>query len=149
MPGRQRGRPVCGASGPIVAADDTAQVRETTPPLPGGLVLTPLERREFDFSDLNRWMREADQAIRRTKSVLDRPRRNPLRPHPTALDDQLRGVGVKREWENAGTPCRQSAGRRSRLRRRARASGTDRQLSCAVLDTVKGEAVVIDYPDSY
>ena len=30
-----------------------------------------------------------------------------------------------------------------------RDSSTGRQLSCAVLDTVTGEAVVIDYPDSY
>jgi hypothetical protein len=31
----------------------------------------PLERQEFDFTDLDHWMREADQAIRRTKAVLD------------------------------------------------------------------------------
>jgi hypothetical protein len=67
-------------SGPIVAADAAAQVRETTPLLPGRLVLTPLERREFDFSDLNRWMLEADQAIRRTKAVLDRLAAQPSPP---------------------------------------------------------------------
>jgi hypothetical protein len=43
----------------------------------------------------------------------------------------------------------ESAARQSRIRRRARDSSTGRQLSCAVLDTVTGEAVVIDYPDSY
>jgi hypothetical protein len=43
-------------------------------------VFTPLERREFDFSDLNRWMREADQAIRRTKAVLDRLTAQPSPP---------------------------------------------------------------------
>jgi hypothetical protein len=73
-------RPARGASGPIIAADDAAQVRKTTPPLPGRLVLTPLERREFDFSDLNRCMREADQAIRRTKAVLDRLTAQPTPP---------------------------------------------------------------------
>jgi hypothetical protein len=46
-------------------------------------VLTPLERREFDFSDLDRWMREADQAIRRTKAVLDRLA---VQPSPPASD---------------------------------------------------------------
>jgi hypothetical protein len=47
-------------------------------------VLTPLERREFDFSDLDRWMREADQAIRRTKAVLDRLA---AQSFPSASDD--------------------------------------------------------------
>jgi hypothetical protein len=69
-----------GAIGLIVAADDAAQDRETTPPLPERLVLTPLERREYDFSHLNRWMREADQAIRRTKAVLDRLAAQPSPP---------------------------------------------------------------------
>jgi hypothetical protein len=70
IPGRSRGRPPGRASGPMVV-DESAQVRDTTPPLTERLVLTPLERREFDFSDLDRWMREADQQIRRTKAVLD------------------------------------------------------------------------------
>jgi hypothetical protein len=36
------------------------------------LVLTPLERKEFEFSDLDDWMREADQVIRRSQAILDR-----------------------------------------------------------------------------
>ncbi len=36
------------------------------------LRLTPLERKEFEFSDLDDWMREADQLIRRSQAVLDR-----------------------------------------------------------------------------
>jgi hypothetical protein len=43
-------------------------------------VLAPLERRGFDFSDLNRRMREADQAIHRTKAVLDRLAAQPSPP---------------------------------------------------------------------
>ena len=35
------------------------------------LRLTPLERKEFEFSDLDDWMREADQLIRRSQAVLD------------------------------------------------------------------------------
>jgi hypothetical protein len=33
--------------------------------------LSPIERQEFDFTNLDRWMREADQAIRRSKAFLD------------------------------------------------------------------------------
>lgn len=36
------------------------------------LVLTPLERKEFEFSDLEDWVREADQVIRRSQAILDR-----------------------------------------------------------------------------
>jgi hypothetical protein len=36
------------------------------------LVLTPLERKEFEFSDLDDWMREADQVIHRSQAILDR-----------------------------------------------------------------------------
>lgn len=69
MPGRGRGRPPRAEGGPPIAADyaDAA----TAPPLNERLVLTPLERREFDFTDLDRWMQDVDQAIRRTKAVLD------------------------------------------------------------------------------
>jgi hypothetical protein len=35
-------------------------------------VLTPLDRKEFEFSDLDDWMREADQVIRRSQAILDR-----------------------------------------------------------------------------
>jgi len=53
-----------GARPPILPiADKIAE----PPPLPP---LTPLERREFDYSDLNHWMVQMDQAIRRTRRVL-------------------------------------------------------------------------------
>jgi hypothetical protein len=69
-PGRQRGRPARGASDPVIAKEDL-EARATPPLLVDRLALTPLERQEFDFTDLDRWMLEADRAIRRTKAVLD------------------------------------------------------------------------------
>jgi hypothetical protein len=51
-------------------------------PLAERLRLTPLERKEFEFSNLDDWMREADQLIRRSQALLDRlaqERRTPLR----------------------------------------------------------------------
>ena len=35
-------------------------------------MLSPLTRKEFEFSDLDDWMREADQVIRRSQAILDR-----------------------------------------------------------------------------
>jgi len=46
------------------------------------LVMTPLQRQEFEYGVLDDWMREADQLIRRTQAVLDclaQERRTPLR----------------------------------------------------------------------
>ena len=57
--------------GPARAAAD-AVAPDTAPPVPEPLRLTPLERKEFEFSDLDDWMREADQLIRRSQAVLDR-----------------------------------------------------------------------------
>jgi len=45
---------------------------EVGPPLRQSLALTPLERKEFEVSDLDEWMREADQVIRRSQAILDR-----------------------------------------------------------------------------
>jgi hypothetical protein len=70
-PGRRRGRPPRGATGPAAAAEESCAVA-ATPLLIDRQALSPLERKEFDFSDLDRWMRQADEAIRRTKAVLDR-----------------------------------------------------------------------------
>jgi hypothetical protein len=55
---------------PGSAADDDA-APDTPPPVREPLRLTPLERKEFEFSDLDDWMREADQLIRRSQAVLD------------------------------------------------------------------------------
>ena len=51
---------------------DEADPPDTPPPVLEPLRLTPLERKEFEFSDLDDWMREADQLIRRSQAVLDR-----------------------------------------------------------------------------
>ena len=64
---RRRGR---GTLGPMRGADD-ADAPDIAPPAAEPLRLTPLERREFEFSDLDDWMREADQLIRRSQAVLD------------------------------------------------------------------------------
>jgi len=50
---------------PFLREEDEGRVL----PLPK-LPLTPLERRSFDYSDLERWMVHADQAIRQARSVL-------------------------------------------------------------------------------
>ena len=64
---RHRGR---GTLGPIRGAED-AVAADGAPPAAEPLRLTPLERKEFEFSDLDDWMREADQLIRRSQAVLD------------------------------------------------------------------------------
>ncbi len=51
---------------------DYAARGDVQPPLRQSLVLTPLERKEFEFSDLEDWMREADRVIRRSQAILDR-----------------------------------------------------------------------------
>ena len=69
-PGRGRERPPRRAPGPVIAAEYSDSPRP--PPLaPYRPALSPIEQKEFDFTDLDRWMREADLAIRRTKAVLD------------------------------------------------------------------------------
>jgi predicted transcriptional regulator len=70
-PGRSRGRPPRGAPVPILLAT-YSEARDATPPPADRLALSPLERKEFDFTDIDRWMQQADEAIRRTKAVLDR-----------------------------------------------------------------------------
>jgi hypothetical protein len=68
LPGRRPGRP---SGAPFPASDGnqgpapTASVRPPSPPLP------PLERIEYEFGELDRWLDLADQAIRRTQRVLD------------------------------------------------------------------------------
>jgi hypothetical protein len=69
MPGRGRGRPP-RASGTVITVEYSDAYR-AAPLLADGPALSPLERREFDFTDLDNWMRQADQAIRRAKVVLD------------------------------------------------------------------------------
>ena len=59
-PGRGRGRP------PILTAED--EITGAQPPLPP---LTPIERRAFDYGELEHCMVQLDQTIRHTKRVLD------------------------------------------------------------------------------
>jgi hypothetical protein len=69
-----------GTLGSMRGADD-ADAPDIAP-LAERLRLTPLERKEFEFSNLDDWMREADQLIRRSQALLDRlarERRTPLR----------------------------------------------------------------------
>jgi hypothetical protein len=58
-PGRGRGRPPA-----------TRIEAELPPPLPAP-VLTPIERHAFDYSELEHWMTQADEAIRSTRRALD------------------------------------------------------------------------------
>ena len=50
---------------------DDADLPDTAPRAAEPLQFTPLERKEFEFNDLDDWMREADQLIRRSQAVLD------------------------------------------------------------------------------
>jgi len=70
-PGRGRGRPPRGATKPAIVAENSSAIGDI-PLLADRQSLSPLERKEFDFTDIDRWMRQADEAIRRTKAVLDR-----------------------------------------------------------------------------
>ena len=70
MPGRSRGRPPRGATGPVTSAE-YLEVPDAAPLPADRPAVTLLERKEFDFTDLDRWMRDADQAIHRAKAVLD------------------------------------------------------------------------------
>jgi hypothetical protein len=65
-PGRRRGRP-SAASLDDDADGDVAQIAAPLSPSPP---LPPLERRTFDFGELDRWLDLTDQAIRRVERVL-------------------------------------------------------------------------------
>jgi hypothetical protein len=69
QPGRGRGRP------PILPDEDTFL---PSLPLPEP-AFTPLDRRPFDYGEIETWMENAEQTIRRTRRSLDA-----LRPAPTA-----------------------------------------------------------------
>jgi hypothetical protein len=73
-PGRGRGRP------PAIPEADL--VTEPPPPLSP---LTPIERRAFDYSDIEHWMAHLDQTIRQTRRVLQTlagPTIEPAPPDP-------------------------------------------------------------------
>jgi hypothetical protein len=77
LPGRRPGRPSAAAfprSEGNEGAGGTASVRAPSPPLP------PLERREFEFGELDRWLDLADQAIRRAQNLLEGYAASPRSP---------------------------------------------------------------------
>jgi hypothetical protein len=82
-PTRGRGRPR------LDQPDDPAD--SVVLPVPSA-PLTPIDRRQFDYSDLDHWMAQTDQAIRQTRRVLnclaapviqDRAADQPVDGHPT------------------------------------------------------------------
>jgi hypothetical protein len=60
-PARGRGRPRLDQ--PDVPADSLVPTLSSAP-------LTPIDRRQFDYSDLDHWMAHVDQAIRQTRRTL-------------------------------------------------------------------------------
>jgi hypothetical protein len=84
-PTRGRGRPR------LDQADDPAD--SVAPPLPSA-PLTPIDRRQFDYSDLVHWMAQMDQAIRHARRTL-----RALAP-PTRTE-----AGLSNEPLDAGLPA--------------------------------------------
>jgi hypothetical protein len=80
MPGRGRGRP------PILEIE----VDQPSAPLPER-PLSPIERRAFDYSELEHWIAHAEQAIRQTRHVLDQTARTTASRSGslTAADDRV------------------------------------------------------------
>ncbi len=76
-PGRGRGRP------PSVAEDAEILVQPSPLPEPP---LSPVERREFDYSEIDHWMAHADQTIQKARSTLDQLARGiAAGPAPSSL----------------------------------------------------------------
>ena len=67
LPGRRPGRP----SAASVVDDANGEVADMGLALVPSPPLHPLDRREFDFSELDHWLDLTDQAIRRTQRVLE------------------------------------------------------------------------------
>ncbi len=89
-PGRGRGRPP-------LAIDEPALPLTPLPPL------TPIERRRFDYSDLEHWMAHLDQTIRQTRRGLSSPVIPVLEP---ASQDPHSGTGTP--TANASEPGREA-----------------------------------------
>jgi hypothetical protein len=66
----RRGRAGAAAEDMPPAAESAAG-GDAQPSRHQSLVPTPLERKEFEFSDLDDWMREADLVIQRSQAILD------------------------------------------------------------------------------
>lgn len=96
MPGRGRGRPPHLAAGEAVS-----------PPPPPECPLSPIDRRAFDYSDLELWMAHADQTIRNTRRVLDTIAHQPVRAE---LSDQGEKSGESALGRPAGPAAATSTG---------------------------------------
>jgi hypothetical protein len=73
QPGRRPGRSSGTVNEPVMAATaDPAGPLVPAPPL------HPLQRREFDFSDIDRLLDRTDQAIRRAQTVLEQHGKRPI-----------------------------------------------------------------------
>jgi hypothetical protein len=68
LPARRPGRP---SGAPLPTSDANEGPAPTAPVRPASPRLPPLERREYEFGELDRWLDLAEQAIRRTQRVLD------------------------------------------------------------------------------
>jgi hypothetical protein len=80
LPGRRPGRPSAASLVYDVAGDRAGMspALSPSPPLP------PLERREFDFTELDHWLDLTDQAIRRVQRVLDEQKK------PQSVTERIR-----------------------------------------------------------
>ena len=97
-PGRGRGRP------------PTIRIEPEPPPQPPPpeIVLTPIERRAIDYSELEQWMAQAEQAIRSTRRTLDALTRGESASASLAAraESEMAGAGVSavlREDDDEGS----------------------------------------------
>jgi hypothetical protein len=74
LPGRLPGRPSARPLAAAAAGSESPSVMALLAPSPP---LAPLERKEFEFAELDRWLDLADQAIRRVQRVLDQHAASP------------------------------------------------------------------------
>jgi hypothetical protein len=85
LPGRRPGRPstasLAGQDHENASLDEHGLGRPPCPPLP------PLERREYEFGELDRWLDLADQAIRRAQRLVQKHSGTAM---PGAADDPVR-----------------------------------------------------------
>jgi hypothetical protein len=98
-PGRGRGRP-----------PHTIRIEPEPPPQPPPpeIVLTPIERRAIDYSELEQWMAQAEQAIRSTRRTLDALTRGESASASRAAraESEMAGAGVSavlREDDDEGS----------------------------------------------
>jgi hypothetical protein len=93
-PGRGRGRPV--------SVIDDAEI-PVQPPL-AERPLSPMQRRDFDYSELDHWMTQTDQAIRKARHVLGQVAHGIAAGQvPTSMPDETRSADDARDFGDGGT----------------------------------------------